>query len=324
MSHFKHSNVAYDAYRSAQNSPNNDTPKRKLVQLVKTRWNSVYHMIDRLIEQRSAVTAVLNNRSITSSQIACGLEIAEKEWQLLEELRDCLVPFEKATKIMSSENSPTASIIQPLTFSIRTNFLGTNDKDSASLRIFKSVIRNDFVKRFSIDPTHQHSLMGNFSSTLLDFCTFLDPRYKKYEREFGIINRVKDSLIETLKTMDNVFDQGETDNSYKKKEETRTAFDFLFPTNGQNGNVVTCEVSVYADEVQIDKNIDPIIWWKKNEPRFPKLSQLSKKYLCILGTSTPAERAFSKAGNIITAKRNCLSGKTADMLIFLAHNSKVQ
>lgn len=58
--------------------------------------------------------------------------------------------------------------------------------------------------------------------------------------------------------------------------------------------------------------------------RFPKLAKIAKKYLSVPGTSTAAERAFSKAGNIITAKRNCLSGKTADMLIFLAHNTKVQ
>lgn len=48
----------------------------------------------------------------------------------------------------------------------------------------------------------------------------------------------------------------------------------------------------------------------KNELRFPKLSNIAKKYLSVLGTSTVAERAFSRAGNIIiTAKRNCLSGK---------------
>jgi len=104
VSHFKHSNVAFDAYRNVQNTA--DAPKRKLIQFVKTPWNSVYHMVDRLIEQLSSITAVLNNRAITLSQIASGLEIAERDWRFLEELRDCLKPFELATKIMSSENSP--------------------------------------------------------------------------------------------------------------------------------------------------------------------------------------------------------------------------
>lgn len=37
--HFEHSNVAYDAYCNVQNTA--DAPKRKLIQFVKTPWNSV-------------------------------------------------------------------------------------------------------------------------------------------------------------------------------------------------------------------------------------------------------------------------------------------
>jgi len=319
VSHFKHSNVAYDAYRNAQNTSDNHAPKRKLIQFVKTRWNSVYHMVDRLIEQRSSITAVLNNRAITSSQIASGLEIAEKDWRFLEELRDCLKPFELATKIMSSENSPTASIVQPLIYSIRENFLQLNADDSASLREFKTTIKKDFVARFSTHSRYDYSFMGNSQPTLLDICTFFDPRYKKFEREIGIINKIKNNLKELIND-DLVLDNETLTQDTLDK---RTAFDFLFPSDNQTINK-SCEVTVYTEENQIDKNNDPVLWWQKNETRFPKLSKIAKKYLSVPGTSTPAERAFSKAGNIITAKRNCLSGKTADMLIFLAHNTNVQ
>lgn len=75
-------------------------------------------MVDRLIEQQSSIIAVLNNRAITLSQIANGLEIAERDWRFLEELRNCLEPFELATKIMSPENSPTATYL----FNERTFF----------------------------------------------------------------------------------------------------------------------------------------------------------------------------------------------------------
>lgn len=70
-------------------------------------------MVDDLIEhynKRSSITAVISNRTLTS-QIASRLKMAEKDWQFLEELRDCLKPFKFATKIMSSENTPTAFII---------------------------------------------------------------------------------------------------------------------------------------------------------------------------------------------------------------------
>ncbi|XP_060880997.1 uncharacterized protein LOC132952656 [Metopolophium dirhodum] len=221
LSHFKHSNIAYDAYRSVKNT----SPKRKLIQFVKTRWNSVYHMVDRLIEQRSSITAVLNNRTITSSQIASGLEIAERDWRFLEELRDCLKPFELATKIMSSESSPTASIVQPLIHSIRENFLKVNSGDSNPLREFKSTVKKDFVTRFSTNGRYSQSLMGNSQPTLLDICSFFDPRYKKFEREMGISNKIKELLKEIINNdIDNEAPTQDT-------EENRTAFDFLFPTN---------------------------------------------------------------------------------------------
>ena len=43
-------------------------------------------------------------------------------------------------------------------------------------------------------------------------------------------------------------------------------------------------------------------------------------YVHIQATSVPAERAFSSAGNIITAKRLCLLPDSVEMLTFLAAN----
>lgn len=87
VSHFKHSKIAYNAYRSAQNSVNFDALKRKLRQFVKIKLNSVFYMIDRLIEQQSSIIVVLCNRTLTSSQTSSGLEMTENNWQFLEELR---------------------------------------------------------------------------------------------------------------------------------------------------------------------------------------------------------------------------------------------
>ena len=47
---------------------------------------------------------------------------------------------------------------------------------------------------------------------------------------------------------------------------------------------------------------------------------VAKKFLIIPATSVPSERLFSAAGNVITAKRSCLSDETASMLITLNGN----
>jgi hypothetical protein len=62
------------------------------------------------------------------------------------------------------------------------------------------------------------------------------------------------------------------------------------------------EITDYLTIPQIRFNDCPLEWWKMNEKRFPMLSILTKVYLCIPATSTPSERLFSSAGNLITVK----------------------
>lgn len=65
---------------------------------------------------------------------------------------------------------------------------------------------------------------------------------------------------------------------------------------------------------------DPLIWWKANEHRFPQMSKLARRYLCIPATSVASERVFSTSGNIVNAKHSKLTPEHVDMLTFLAKN----
>ena len=80
------------------------------------------------------------------------------------------------------------------------------------------------------------------------------------------------------------------------------------------------EVSRYTGEVTAE--VAPVYWWKDNSSKYPILSKLCRKYLCIQATLVSAERAFSSAGNIIKSKRSCLLPESVEMLTFLAANLK--
>ena len=68
---------------------------------------------------------------------------------------------------------------------------------------------------------------------------------------------------------------------------------------------------------------DSFAWWNKNKYRFPNLFKLSKKYLIVPVRSVPAERVFTKAGEIIINKRSRLSRERANELIFLNINKNL-
>ena len=65
---------------------------------------------------------------------------------------------------------------------------------------------------------------------------------------------------------------------------------------------------------------DPLAWWRENESRFPLLSKIAKKYLCIAATSVASERVFSTSGYIVNPRRNKLKAENVDMFTFLAKN----
>lgn len=83
------------------------------------------------------------------------------------------------------------------------------------------------------------------------------------------------------------------------------------------------EMEKYCKAPPLPLTEDPLNWWREHEVMFPLLSRLSKQYLCIPGTSVSAERVFSTAGDVVTAKRSALKPDHVDQLVFLQKNLHV-
>lgn len=80
------------------------------------------------------------------------------------------------------------------------------------------------------------------------------------------------------------------------------------------------ELNKYLSEPLIPRNEDALVWWKRNQFVYPRLLQIVRKRLCIMGTSVPCERIFSKAGQTITKKRSTLTSGKFEKMIFLNYN----
>ena len=66
-------------------------------------------------------------------------------------------------------------------------------------------------------------------------------------------------------------------------------------------------------EKALDEGEDPLDWLRPRRPQFPSLWRLARKYLCVLATSTEAERLFSWTGFMLNKRRLSLSGEIMSM-----------
>lgn len=77
------------------------------------------------------------------------------------------------------------------------------------------------------------------------------------------------------------------------------------------------ELRQYLDLPLVKLHDDVLEVWETYSSVFPNLYKLAQKYMSSVGSSVPSERLFSKAGNILTEKRNRLSENRISKLCFL-------
>nr|XP_022910339.1 zinc finger BED domain-containing protein 1-like [Onthophagus taurus] len=310
VSHFKHSYIASTALNTKQEQLG--LQKHKLIQAVRTRWNSTYYMLKRLVEQREAILSVLSDRTITSRIQAGHLMLEEEEWITMEYCIAMLEPFELVTTLLSSESQPTISIVMPILKSLAENFISKTKEDEPKLlQNLQRLLQNEFQSRFE-------NILSNVSVTaggkigIFDLSTFLDPRFKNKERFTG-------SLFQTKRHFKNILQSSleDTENEMNHNPKKKSAFDILFP-NENSAAADLNEVDMYYSDCPIQKNMCPLQWWKNNENKYPKLSKYAKRYLSIPATSVSSERSFSKAGNVVNAKRACLKSDNVKKICFLS------
>ena len=88
-------------------------PEHKLIQDVRTRWNSSFDMMNRYLEQQPAIYATFHHKDIKKN-IKDIVTLSETEVSEAEELVQILGPLKKITTILCSEHTPTISLVHPM------------------------------------------------------------------------------------------------------------------------------------------------------------------------------------------------------------------
>lgn len=82
------------------------------------------------------------------------------------------------------------------------------------------------------------------------------------------------------------------------------------------------ELDKYIDDEMLPRTYDPLKWWEERKRIYPMLYNFMLKRLCIVATSVPCERVFSKAGHILNERRTSLKDDKVNKILFLNCNMK--
>lgn len=323
VTHFNHS--GYTKLESIQSELG--LPNHKLIQDIQTRWNSTYYLLERLSEQKRAISVYISeSRSVNFENLTSD------QWEVIEHLLKLLKPFEEITKITSSTYAPISDVIPSTVALIRYLMKDALIQQTAHVDDFRKALIENMEARFNLDDLC-------FTKTYY-LSTFLDPRYKNFYFDATQVERIRRAALrEGLRlSLDDENDDSDPetaskrsrlDNESEHDSETHKLFWACFeessieqPTEEQPKNATAEEIANYIALAKADRKINPYEWWalSTNKNRFPILSKLAKRYLITPASSVYSERLFSEAGLIYEEKRNRLAPERAEKIVFLHHN----
>ena len=292
--------------------------KKQLINDVETRWTSTIQMLRRYIGLHKEVTAVLVMLS-KGHMCVSGMDVEK-----MKSTVEALEPFELATEEMSAEKRTTLSKVIPILAQLQECLCEMCDSNTLAQEL-----GTQMQKRFRL-------LQASFP---LAASTFLDPRFKQLpftdedalEKAEGRLTSMlfaefvadpKDNPTTSTSTQEVEDESGEPPRKKTLWGNFDKKVDTLLTCTPRASTGPHLEMRRYVESQQLRREEDPLTWWKINEPLFPKLATIAKKFLCITATSVSSERFISKAGELMSERRSSLKDSTVDMILFLNKNDK--
>ncbi|CAI6367128.1 unnamed protein product [Macrosiphum euphorbiae] len=166
---------------------------------------------------------------------------------------------------------------------------------------------------------------------LLTVATILDPRFKTIHlnnpnvtaRAIKFIKK-KISEIKNSDDLNSSSCQGSSDDDSDRRDSLWSVHTELVTKKAASQSSTLSEERIptdlkhYLDQPTISLTDDILKYWKQNSNMYPYLYKIVRPYLSVVATSVPSEHLFSKAGNIMTEKRNRLKGEKLQQLLFLS------
>ncbi|XP_033017292.1 zinc finger BED domain-containing protein 4 [Lacerta agilis] len=288
-------------------------PQHQLIQDVPSKWNTSFHMLERLIEQK---------RAIDEMSVECSFRelISCDQWKVMQSVCHALKPFEVASREMSTHMSTLSQVI-PM------------------IHILNRKIELLFEETMGIDTmlkSLKEAMVSRLSSTLHDpryiFATLLDPRYKASLFTEEEAEQYKQDLIRELEILNATSDDEKpvsngcgTGSSSKNSYGDNNLWSLMEDMKKakapkEKAKLPEEMVLLYLEEEVLEHNCDPLTYWNFKKSSWPVLSKLAVRFLGCPPSIVPSERLFSTSNENISFSQSRLAMEHFEKLIFLKVN----
>ena len=315
VGHFKHSALATNGLEEKQKALGFKQPLH-LIQEVATRWNSTFHMLQRLALLKQPIRLYLEDSM--SERERASFDLTDVQWTMVKCVLNLLEAVDGVTTTLSGEKYSTLSWCLPLLFGLR-DMAKFDEHDCMILVSIKKELTRQLNQRYQLEN------LSMDSAPVL--AAALDPRFHK----LSFLTDDERSQVHEILVQKASRELACSESSDKSldappvKKKNISVLDRLLgeDIDTSSSSSVEQEVTRYFQQQPIKRKDDPFVWWHGNASYFPHLADLARHYLAIPATSTPSERVFSVAGIVVDKRRCALTAEMINALVFLHKNSSL-
>ncbi|KAL4639587.1 hypothetical protein ACB092_03G229000 [Castanea dentata] len=278
--------------------------KKGLRQVVPTRWNSTFLMLQSALSYRRAFQHLeLTDYNFKHSP-------TDSEWEKAEKIKKFLAVFYDVTLVFSDTKYPTANLYFPQVFIVSFTLKKESDSEDEYMRKMADQMLVKFEK-YWIE-----------FSVVLAIAVVLDPRYKLpfidwcYQKLYGHASslqyvKVREKLFALFgEYVSNVsapsISSKMAGQATQETEEQYANEGFLFMMQefdsfhsmDMGRQAQKTQLELYLDEPRVDRNakLDILAFSKGNEFRYPELAAMARDVLSIPVSIVASESTFSVGG----------------------------
>lgn len=284
-------------------------------------------MMEVFFSYKSAINEVINEMRKEREDRECIKDISELTkqiisplmWTFIEDLIQIFRPVRNTTVNSQDAKDATLSLrrklVQVTILEMEAyQFQTTNQEKIGDLNVIRNYLTN-----------HLKALVVNSSITDLErIATILDCRCWKLEKndpeKYQSLIR---TYLEKLGTSSAIAPQLPVKRAINGDIKLVLSVTERIERLEQQTPVDDVQQSIESFYNEIEEQINPLDWWKKNELKYPLLIKLAYSYLCPPLTSASCERLFSIGARIATPYRGSLKEDVISKLMYLKFNSNL-